>query len=421
MNRFFLVFFFSITFAIIAISQTNNNYFQDYALRLDFLHGGDSNNEFISIKSLKKQPYYPGSYHTLIDTVQYGSYCINISDSATKKTIYSKCYATLYEEYKATEEAKTNYQMFEETQIIPFPKKTILIEIYNKDDNKTIFSKHINPNSNLISKSTVKTYETHSFINNGNYKDKIDIIIIPEGYTKKEWDKFIKDADKLVSGLFTYTPFLENKEAFNVKAVKIFSDESGTDIPTQNIWKNTLLESSFYTFQSERYLMTMSMHTIQDIVAGIPYDQVYVIVNTDKYGGGGIYNYYSICSANHPKSIEVFVHEFGHGFGGLGDEYGADVTYPNMHKLTKEPRDPNLTTLVNFEKKWQFLVDKNTPIPTPDNAEYKNSIGAFEGAGYRNKGIYRPYSSCIMRTLSTKEFCPVCAYYLKQMIDFYIK
>ena len=248
----------------------------------------------------------------------------------------------------------------------------------------------------------------------------MDIVIIPDGYTKDEMDKFKKDCEKFAGYLFNASPYKENKNKFNIWGIEAPSKESGTDIPAENIWKNTIANSQFYMFDLERYLMTSDNKTLRNIASNAPYDQIFILVNTNKYGGGAIYNHYSVCVSDNNYSEYIFTHEFGHGFAGLGDEYyTSDVAYNEFYPLDVEPLDPNLTTLVNFDSKWKDMVDEETPIPTPAEKEFKETLGVFEGGGYVAKGIYRPMQDCSMKSISVDNFCPVCKRAIKQMIDFY--
>jgi hypothetical protein len=233
-------------------------------------------------------------------------------------------------------------------------------------------------------------------------------------------DMFRNDCKKFADYLFNSDPYKQNKDKFNIWGVEAPSLESGTDIPANNIWKKTILNTTFYTFNLDRYCMTSDNKSVRDLAANAPYDQIYILINTDKYGGGSIYNFYSACIHKNKYEEYIFTHEFGHGFASLADEYyTSDVAYKDFYDLTVEPTDPNLTTLVNFESKWKNLVDKNTPVPTPVSPEYKDKIGAFEGGGYVAKGIYRPKQDCTMKSISVNNFCPVCKDAIIKMIDFY--
>ena len=194
--------------------------------------------------------------------------------------------------------------------------------------------------------------------------------------------------------------------------------ESGTDIPGEHVYRNTVLNSTFYTFDISRYLTTTDMKMVHDMAADVPYDQLILLVNTSRYGGGGFYNFINVCASDHPLSPNVFVHEFGHGFAGLADEYyTSEVTFDNYYNLKAEPWEPNLTTLVNFDLKWKSFLDLDTPVPTPRNEKYESTLGAFEGGGYRAKGIYSPMEDCRMKSNKTHNFCPVCIRAIQAVIS----
>ena len=232
--------------------------------------------------------------------------------------------------------------------------------------------------------------------------------------------QFKKDCERFAKYLLDASPYKENKDKINIWGIEAVSFDSGTDIPAEDVWKRTAVGTSFYTFYSERYLMTYDNKTLHDIAANAPYDQIFILVNTDKYGGGGIYNFYSTCSANNFYSDYVSTHEFGHTFAGLGDEYyTSEVPTENFYPKDLEPWEPNLTTLVNFAKKWKNMIGKNVPIPTPETDTYKDTIGVYEGGGYEPKGVYRPMQDCSMKSLSYNIFCPVCKKAIQNMIDFY--
>jgi hypothetical protein len=226
--------------------------------------------------------------------------------------------------------------------------------------------------------------------------------------------------NKFTGYFFACSPYKENKNNFNIWVVYAPSQESGTDVPGKRIYKNTIVNSSFYTFNTERYLMTMDVKDLRDIAANVPYDQIMILVNSPLYGGGGVYNYYSIVSSDNDYSDYVMTHEFGHAFADLADEYWtSDVAVTDYFNQKVEPVQPNITTLVDFGSKWKNLVDKNTPIPTPNDSKYYDKVGAFEGGGYVENGIYRPKFDCTMKSRSRNNFCPVCYNALSEMIKFY--
>jgi hypothetical protein len=232
-------------------------------------------------------------------------------------------------------------------------------------------------------------------------------------------DKFIEDAKRSAGYIFSEEPFKSHRKAFNIRAVKSSSQDSGTDIPGEGVWKNTVLNSSFYTFGIERYMTTSDFMSVCDVAANAHYDQIYILVNTDKYGGGGIYNFYSISAADNAASRAVVIHEFGHAFGGLADEYyNSSVAYNDFFNLEVEPWNPNLTTLIDFNSKWASMVPDTVDIPTPPSDSNSEKVGVYEGGGYVAKGVFRPMIDCRMHT-NEAGFCPVCSKALIQMIKQY--
>jgi hypothetical protein len=204
--------------------------------------------------------------------------------------------------------------------------------------------------------------------------------------------------------------------------VEAVSAESGTDVPGDRNYVSTALNSSFYTFDLDRYLTTQDIKSVNDYAALVPHDNIIVLINSAKYGGGGVYNYYSGTTTGHPLSPMVFIHEFGHGFAGLADEYySSSVAYEEFYPLDVEPWEPNITTMVNFNSKWKKMLASETPVPTPAVEKYNDVTGVFEGGGYSSKGIFRPEMDCRMKSNSPKGFCSVCREAVKEMIEFYIK
>jgi hypothetical protein len=409
-----------VLFAQLILAQVKfEDYFNEKTLRLDFYQTGDRTTEIISFDKLIEEPIWSGSKSNLIDLFEYGNYMLKVLDAETNSLIYSRGFSTLYQEWQSTEEAKHVQRSMSGSIVFPFPKNKVIVQIL-KRDRKNNFEKKfeypVDPKSYFIIRETAKPYPNFKVHYSGDHFKKLDIVLLPEGYSINEMEKFTEDCMRFSGYLFEYSPFKENRDNINIWGVKAPSPESGTDIPGKNVWVRTLLNSHFYTFYSERYLMTTDYHAIRDLAANAPNDQIFILVNTSKYGGGGIYNYYNVTSVDHQASKQVFIHEFGHGLGGLADEYGDDPTYKNFYPPDVEPWEPNITTLVNFESKWKNLIYEDTPIPTPDIEKYKNKIGAFEGAGYVPKGVYRSTHNSIMRAFSSNEFNKVCRDVLEKII-----
>ncbi|MDH3268299.1 MAG: IgA Peptidase M64 [Ignavibacteria bacterium] len=408
----------------VTYSQLNfDDYFEDKTLRLDYFHTGDKENNYYSFDELIEEPYWGGSKVNLIDKFNYGRYKFEVYDVASNKFIYSRGYSTIFNEWQTTEEAKNTLKTFSETVVFPFPKKPVSVIFYasnRKNEWIKKFEYEVNPENYFIKTERVDEYKNFEVLKSGDPSLKVDIVIIPEGYAVEEMEIFKNDCDRFSEYLFNSSPFKENKDKFNIWGIEAPSNESGTDIPKEDIWKKTLVNSSFYTFDLERYVMTYDNKTLRNVASNAPYDQIYVLVNSDKYGGGSIYNHYSMCVTKNKYFEFVATHEFGHGFASLADEYyTSDVAYQDFYPLDVEPTDPNLTTLVDFDSKWKDLVEDLTPIPTPDKDEYKDKVGAFEGGGYMEKGIYRPAHDCTMKSIKIDNFCLVCKRAIQQMIYFY--
>ena len=402
-----------------------DDWFTNKTLRIDYFHTGTNKQEIYSIDQVKTEPYWGGSHHSLIDTLNYGEFYFKAFDLKSGKLIFSRGYCALFDEWRFTEEAKLTTRTFSETTVMPFPKNDIRIVIYSRNTLGVYVKKFeytIEVKNYFISEERQMVFPVYDALISGDPANKIDIVIIPEGYTATEMDRFKADCDKFAAGLFTFDPYTRNRDKFNICAVLAPSAESGTDIPAEKIWKNTILNSSFYTFDSERYLMTTDNQDVRNLAANAPYDQIYILVNTTKYGGGAIYNLYSSSVNSNASSAKIFVHEFGHGFAALADEYDdGSTSFNDMYPLNVEPWEPNITTLAKFETKWKGMLAANTPVPTPVENTPDMKLGVYEGAGYVAKGIYRPTPDCLMRTFKGDKFCPVCEKAIQRMIDFYTK
>jgi hypothetical protein len=424
MKKYIFILSFILLFSSFSFAQINfDDYFTPKTLRLDYIQAGDASSSNIYFEQMKCEPYWGGNVKNLIDKFNYGEYRFFVYDNSTQVLIYSRGFSTLFQEWQTSDEAKTTSRSFYETIVFPFPKKTVKVEIHkrNRDGNlEKKFELLVNPKDYFIREEAPPKFEYKKVLDSGDPKSKVDIVIIPDGYAKEDMEKFSSDVQRFMGYFFACSPYKENKNNFNIWAIDAISQESGTDIPGKLIYKNTVLSASFYTFNTERYLMTYDIKSVRDIAGLVPYDQIMILVNSPIYGGGGVYNYYSLVSSDDDYSDYVMCHEFGHSFGDLADEYWtSDVAVSDYFNLNVEPVQPNITTLVNFESKWKNLFDKNMPIPTPNEKKYYDKVGAFEGGGYVAKGIYRPMFDCTMKSRSRDNFCPVCKNVLSEMIKFY--
>ena len=402
-----------------------SDYFYNRTLRIDYFHTGAYHEDSYSIDELKSEPFWGGSHVNLIDTMNYGNYLVKVFSVPENLLIYSRGYCTLFDEWQTTGEAKITQKTFSETVVIPYPKKDVRVEFYTRNGkgiSQKKFEYQVKAGSYFISPEKRMPYPVFDTYISGDPSTKVDIVLLPEGYTEMEMGRFVSDCQQFAAELFSFLPYSAYKDKFNIRAVLAPSPESGTDIPADSVWRRTLMNSNFYTFDSERYLMTSDNKHVRDLAANAPYDQIYILVNSPKYGGGAIFNHYSVSVNSNAMSAKIFIHEFGHGFAGIADEYyDSSTSYNDFYPLDVEPWEPNLTTLVDFGKKWKDLMDKKTPVPTPDDPKYYDKPGVFEGGGYVNKGVYRPEHDCLMNSFKGDKFCPVCERAIRKMIDFYTK
>lgn len=398
------------------------DYFLPKTLRLDYYHCGDASSEHVFFKELIEEPHWAGNPDSCIDEKDLGNQKLLVYDAATNKLIYSQGYCTLFTEWQTTQEAQTTQKSYAESVVMPFPKSPIKVVINSRDKENNwvqIFEYQVDPSSYWIRQSN-PSLESFDVVYSGAAAKKVDIVILAEGYTEQNRDKFYADCEVFAKEFFSYEPYKSRRKEFNIRGVWSPSKESGASMPGENIWKETALGSQYYTFDSERYIMIDDLQRVRDIAANVPYDVIYVLANTKKYGGGGIYNFYGISAAGDPSFAgKVYVHEFGHLFVGLADEYvGADNYDSPFYRPGVEPWEENLTTLADFDKKpWKSMLDEGTPIPTEECEGNKDKLGVYEGGGYLKDGVYRPWMDCLMRTLNPDAFCPVCTKALSDRID----
>ncbi|MDR1860880.1 MAG: IgA Peptidase M64 [Bacteroidales bacterium] len=407
-------------------AQPDNRAFGDSTLRIDYELAGTNTATSVFMKQIKKEGLYAGSKSNLIDTRNYGTFRYRLTDAVSGLLLFSKGFAPLFDEWQTTTQAATVPAGFYQTAILPFPRREVRFAIDQRDDSGTfreVFSVNVKPDDYFIIDEQPSDFEIVNILDNGSPSQKVDIVFLAEGYRHDEMDKFIADVHRMAGYLFAAEPFASRKNDFNISAVKTPSQESGTDIPGEHIYRNTAFSTTFYTFDEPRYLTTTDMKTIHDAAASTPYDFIYILVNTERYGGGGFYNFLTVSSVDNPLSKQVLVHEFGHAFAGLADEYyDASTGYDDeMYRLDVEPWEPNITTMTNFDAKWRSMLARKTPVPTPRTEKYRNTLGVFEGGGYRDKGVFSPMMDCRMRSNIAPGFCPVCIKAINDAIDLFTK
>ena len=410
----------------VAVFAQFDKYFENRTMRVDYYHAGDSKNDYYYIDEVIAEPYWGGSLVNLIDDTNFGKYLVKVLDKASGTLIYSRSYSTLFGEWQTVDEARTVQKSFSESVVFPYPKAAVTVVFCTKafETGKYVekYRYDINPDDIcLIKHDNRHKYPVYEVLKGGDANRKVDIVIVPDGYTAAQMSQFKKDCEKFKNEFFKYEPYTSHKDDFNIHAVLAPSQESGVDEPCKGIWKNTIVSCSYWSLGSERYLMTTDNKTLRDVAANAPYDQIYILVNSTKYGGGGIFNWYCTGVNSNKMAGKIIVHEFGHGFAGLGDEYVGGSEYNDFYNLKLEPADPNVTTLVDFASKWKDMVEQGTPVPTPATSEYNDKVGVYEGAGYLRKGLYRPMQDCLMYHFGCDAFCPVCQRAIVKMIEFYCK
>jgi len=398
------------------------DFFEEKTLRVDFTFAGNSEEINAYLSQLIEEPHWGGRQANLDTSLRLGDFLMLLQDAQSGRTIYEEGFATLFEEWQDTEEATRIERSFPNSIVMPYPKVDANLYILKRHQGlftDTILNIPIVPHGKEIVKATLPNFEFSSLVQNLPSQHALDIVILAEGFQEQEMDKFEKASEDLAKTLMTSKVFGDNAERINIYAVNAVSAESGVDNPLEDEWKDSYFGASFYTLYSDRYLMVKDICKVRDAAALVPYDQIYIIVNTSKYGGGGIYNFYSTCSAFGRDNEEVAIHEFGHGFASLADEYYYDDNFLiDYIDTTREPWQKNITTLVDFESKWADMLSEKTPIPTPEDKAKKYPLGVFEGAAYVSKGVYRSSVDCRMKTNTAEDFCPVCERSILEVLDF---
>ncbi len=401
-----------LTATVALTAQDFDRYFTDRTLRLDYSFAGNAEKQTISLDELATMPRWYGKRQRLAELPLEGNGQITVRDHRTHEPIYRNSFSTLFQEWLTYDEAKTTSRTFENVFLVPMPKDTVDVTVDLRDNRRqvtTTFTHTVAPTDILIKHIGEHHVTPYITLNQADDTTRcIHIAYVAEGYTREEMPLFEKDARRAMDALFAHEPFKSLRGRFNVVAVESPSAESGTSTPHNGVWKNTALHSHFDTFYSDRYLTTLHLKDLHDWLAGTPYEHIIVLVNTSEYGGGGILNSYNLAAMHHAQSLPVVVHEFGHSFGGLADEYAYDFEQIPMYPHDVEPWEPNITTRKDFKSKWEDMTGKQ-------------GVGLYEGAGYSLKGVYRPCRDCRMRTNENPDFCPVCRRALTRLIDFYTR
>jgi hypothetical protein len=409
-------------FSGILFAQHFDTYFDNKTLRLDYLHIGNVHSEKIEPVTFWQGGIWSGTREQLIEPARFGEMVLTVKDAETDKPIYTRSYSTLFGEFVTTEKAETEEGIFEECALMPYPKAPIKYEftVYSRSHEPTfLFEGEFNP-ATTPQKPFKKEYNVIDLHIGGNSENCLDILFIPDGYSKKDKKKLHKDMQTFADYILNCAPFTENKDKINIRAIEGYSKKSGITDPNAKVFKKTLLNSSYNTIDVDRYLMCLNVWRMNEIADNAPYDAILIIANSPKYGGGGIYNFYATVNSDGDFSDYVTVHELGHSVAGLGDEYfDSEVTVRDFYPEGIEPIEVNLTTLVDFDKKWKNMLSAEISIPTPDTDEYNNILGVFEGGGYVAEGVFRPWRDCTMKNKVWDNFCPVCQKAFADLFEYY--
>ncbi len=447
--------------------------FTGRTMRFDYFHSGTATEEHVSLHRLRLEGDWPGGRSRLEEDPGFGKYRFEVLEPETGRLLYRYGFSSIYGEWETTGEARSGFRRtLHESQRFPEPKEPVELVLSKRQPDGTfseIYRLPVDPKSRFIDRSPIPTTgEVWAVFENGPASEKVDLLVLGDGYSDDELPRYREDARRVVEALFAFPPFSERQGDFNAWAIDVASERSGVTRPRAGIWNRTPLGLSYNTFDSERYMLTFENEALREIAAQAPYDALILISNSEKYGGGGIYNLYSTAAAKSGQLPYLIVHEFGHAFAGLGDEYyTSQVSYEEFNPPGTEPWEPNITALLDPDGlKWKPLVETDTPLPTPWNQtdydrvsldfqkeraelraggaseermeeyfakvkrvtskmlaaeKYFGRVGAFEGASYEAQGLYRPAADCIMFTRNPDHFCPVCSEAIERVIDSYIR
>jgi hypothetical protein len=437
-------------------------------MRVDYLHTGGRGIEAVAIDRILNDGPWPGSRTNLVDDTNLGKYLFEVVDRATNRVIYSRGFASLFGEWETTPDAKDVHRTFSGTLRFPWPKQPVQV-VMKKRDRLNAFhecwSAIIDPASRQVNRARLApTAKVWTLWESGPPDTKVDLLLIGDGYTEREMAKFQADAKRLVEGMFALEPYRSRRGDFNVRGIALPCAESGIHNPRTGEMRRTRVGAEYNVFDSERYALALDNRGWRDVASAAPYDAVEVLINSRYYGGGGIFNDHAAVAVDSGSADYVFAHEFGHHFAGLGDEYyTSDVAYETGSVEKVEPWEPNVTALHDpASLKWKDLVTPGTPLPTPWDKEayekrsaeiqaerrrlraagapesamdalfatqkawettflasmaHSGKVGAFEGASYEPKGLYRPEADCIMFTRNDVGFCRVCRRAIERVIN----
>lgn len=460
---------------LVAIPVTQAAFDDDFTgatLRVDYFHTGTAGREFFSLDRMRVEGPWPGSRVWLLDETDLGKYLVELVDRKTHRVMYSRGFASIYGEWETTGEAASGmFRTLAEAVRVPEPKRPARLRLRKRGDDgsfREIWQLPVDPASRFVDRAPLPDARVQALLKNGEPEEKVDLLILGDGYTDDQMEQYRQAATAAMDALFDQEPFRSRKSDFNVWIIETPADKAGISRPRAGVFRNSPLGARYNSFDSERYILSLDDRAWRDVAAAAPYDAVVLLVNERKYGGGGIFNLYSTAAAGSAFAPYLVVHEFGHHFAGLGDEYyTSPVSYETGPEITVEPWEPNVTALLDpAALKWGDLVGPDTPLPTPWDKDpydaasrasqkeradlraagapeealealfleeqerftkqlgeemHAGKVGAFEGAGYRSRGLYRPSVDCLMFTRDKVGFCAVCARAINRMIDLHTR
>lgn len=401
--------------------------FTDSTLRIDYtLTGGGGRSVEVALRDLHKFSKWAGRRVNFKHPPYLADGVFTLRDLVTGDTIYSTSFSTLFHEWLETEEAQITPHAMDHVVICPMPRRKVTATMELRNSKRCVISTlthTVDPADMLISPKKNSLLSLDNVIDlhiAGTPDSCIDIAIISDGYTHAEVDTFISQARRATTALLNHEPFASMADRLNIRALFIPSRESGVSIPRVCKWVDTPFASHFSTFYLNRYLSSPAITSIHDALSGIPYEHIIVLANTNEYGGGGIFNLFTLTAGGNDLMEPVVVHEFGHSFGGLGDEYFYESEQNNtLYPPDVEPWNPNITTMVDFASKWQRLIPEGTPLPAPESDADKYPLGLYMGADYNSHVVWRPSASCRMRDNKCVSFCEACVEALRSIILYY--
>lgn len=437
----------AVLLVVLALSGSTVSEFDEHftggTLRIDLLHRGNAYGETFRVCRVVAEVAWSGPRHDGVDPLDLGDARYRVVDPATSKNLYGRGYATVFLEWITTAAGKGAPRAFEESVRIPEPRGPVdlVLDVREEGAWRQVFRTRIDPGAERVDRSGPrKIGRVRSVGPSGPSDRRLDILLLGDGYRLGERERFDAACEAARSWLLDVEPFKSRVDGMNFWSLHVASPRTGiSDFADPDGIRDNAFGSHYHAFGLPRYVITYEDRRIRDVAAQVPYDVVIILLNETRYGGGGIYNLWSTCAAHHTLASYLLVHEFGHNLAALADEYYTSaVAYEDVNPPDVEPWEPNITALHDPGKlKWKDLVGRRTPIPTPWNQEaydaadgklrprllaverHRGAVGAFEGGGYRAKGIYRPQTDCIMFSRGAATFCGVCSRHLGRVIDSY--